>query len=378
MAKRRGHNEGSVFQRKTADRLWVASFRDHMGKRRTLYARTRAEAAAKLVDALKHVKDGVYTPSDGRTVEMLAGQWIAAVQQLRREKTLSSYRWALRHILPALGKMKLHEVRPGHIQELYSECAAKGLAPKSVRNVHLALHAMFEKAFQWGLVMQNPAARVDAPRVERKDPPMLTSAQVRGLLDAAKGHPYEALVALAVTSGARSGELLGMTWDRLDLEAGTMDIRVALSWSKAKREFQLVEPKTKSSKRTVALTTLAVEALRRHRIRQLEQRMKLGTAWQDKWSLVFTNNVGAPVDHNNFLRRDFRPMLKKAGLPAELTFHDMRHVAASLALSNGLPITLLAEQLGHADASTTLRVYSHAIPLSQHLFAKAMDAAIAG
>ncbi|MSQ08515.1 MAG: site-specific integrase [Dehalococcoidia bacterium] len=375
MPKRRGHGEGSISER--ADGRWMARYRDTAGRRTTIYGQTRAEVAGKLVDSLKQIRDGVYAPSNGRTVDSFAAQWIETLKQSVRPKTLSSYSWALKgHILPSLGKLRLTEVRPAHVQALYAACAAKGLAPKSVRNVHLVLHAMLQRAFVWGVLVQNPVARVDAPRVERKDPPMLTSAQVRSLLDAARGHPMEALVTLAVTTGARSGEMLGLRWNKVDFEAGTMEIRVALS--RVGGVYELVEPKTARSRRSVAVPVVALEALRRHRARQTEQALKLGPAWQNGMNLVFTSEVGTPVDHNNFLRRDFRPLLKKAGLPIELTFHDCRHIAASFALSRGVPIPLVSEMLGHSDPATTLRVYAHAIPLSQRQFADAMDAAVAG
>ena len=235
---------------------------------------------------------------------------------------------------------------------------------------------MLAKAVRWGVVVQNAASLADPPRVPHRDLPMLTQSQVRAFLHAASGHRLEALFVLALTTGARSGELRGLTWDVVDLASDQMRIRVALQ--ETRDGLKLVEPKTARSRRTVALGATAVEALRRHRSRQTEEAMCLGPAWANNLNLVFTNTVGQPLDRTNLLRREFRPLLRLAGLPTRLRFHDLRHIAASFALSRGLPVTPVSEMLGHSQTSTTLDVYGHAIPATQRQVADALDAVVAG
>jgi len=157
---------------------------------------------------------------------------------------------------------------------------------------------------------------------------------------------------------------------------GLINIRRALQ--KVDGKVVLVEPKTPSANRTLALTELAVAALKRHRASQIRERMYIGAAWENELNLVFTTPVGTPLDKDNVRKRELPPLYKAAGLPLKLTFHDLRHIATSLALGSGVPIPAVSEMLGHTDASTTLRVYAHAIPGAQREAARALDKALGG
>ncbi len=235
---------------------------------------------------------------------------------------------------------------------------------------------MLEKAVRQNDLVRNVAGLVDLPRRVRRDPPMITPLEAQAFLKASREHRLEALFILAITTAARQGELLGLTWDSVDLEAETLNIRRALQ--KVEGKVGLVEPKTPSSLRTVALPELAVAALRRHHARQIREKMFLGRAWDNELNLVFTTPLGTPLDKDNVRKRELPPIYKAAGLPPELTFHDLRHIAASLALGNGVSITTVSEMLGHADPSTTLRVYAHAIPGAQREAARIFDKLLTG
>ena len=203
---------------------------------------------------------------------------------------------------------------------------------------------------------------------------MFTPEQTRDFLAAAKGHRLEALFALAITTGARQGELFGLTWDRVDFDAGEIEIRRTLQ--KVDGSFELAEPKTPRSKRRIALTGVAVEALRRHRVRQAEESLAIGAAWDKKFDLVFTTPIGTPLDKTNVLRRQLHPLLTKAGLP-RIRFHDQRHIAGSLALGAGVPLPVVSEMLGHANVAITLRIYAHAVPGAQRDAARVMQSLLA-
>jgi integrase len=319
----------------------------------------------------------VSLPSDRVTVADFAAQWLKAIRSTIRPRTEEIYESMVRvHVVPRIGRIRLARLSAPDLQRLYADAAAAGLSPKSVRHVHVLMHNMLEKAVRWDLVIRNVADLVEAPRVPHRDLVVIDGAQARAFLAACRSHRLEALFVLAITTGARSGELLALPWDQVDLGAGTITIRRSLQELDGK--FALTEPKTNRSRRTIAIPPVAVEALRRHHIRQLEESLRLGPAWRNEWNLVFTNQAGAPVDRHNLLPRDFRPLLARAGLPVSLRFHDLRHIAASLALGQGMPIPAVSEMLGHADAAITLRVYAHAVPGVQRQVAQAMQAILAG
>jgi integrase len=235
---------------------------------------------------------------------------------------------------------------------------------------------MLEKAVRQNALVRNVASLADLPRRVRRDLPMITIQQAQAFLEVVREHRLEALFVLAITTAARQGELLGLTWDTVHMDSGLIDISWALQ--KVDGRVELVEPKTSSSVRSIALTDLAIAALRRHSARQIRESMYLGSAWNNDLNLVFTTPVGTPLDKDNVRKRELPPLLRAAGLSTQLTFHDLRHIAASLALGNGVSIPTVSEMLGHADAATTLRVYAHAIPGAQREAARTLDRILTG
>ena len=375
---KRGNREGSIYRRQ--DGRWVASVTTrgggHAGRRKYLYGRTRDEVAKKLTDALKSVKDSLPLPSEQTTVASFARVWLDGLRFSRRPRTVESYEGILRnHVLPALGAIRLNRLQPVHIEALHSALEAKGLSAASIRNFHARINTMLAKAVRLGLVARNVATLVELPRIEKRQLPIVSPREIARFLLNARHERLEALFVLAVTTGARQGELLGLTWDKVDVEMG--EIRITHAMQRLDGRSSLVEPKTPGSRRTVALTRMAVEALRRQRLRQSEEALGLGRAWDNTLNLVFTSQVGSPLEKTNVIRRQFKPLLVKTGLPTKLRFHDLRHIAATLALSQGTPVHVVSEMLGHSDAATTLRIYAHVIPGAQRQAADAMEAVLA-
>ena len=186
----------------------------------------------------------------------------------------------------------------------------------------------------------------------------LSPEEARGLLEAASGDRLETLYVLAVSTGMREGELLGLRWADIDLEAGALRVRRTLTRRGGK--VTLGEPKTKKSRRTVRLTPRAIEALKRHRARQAGEKLKAGTLYGDQ-GLVFAGEGGGLVNPSNLRQRSFRPLLKRAGL-AGVTFHDLRHTCASLLFQRNVHPKFVQELLGHASVVITLDTYSHMLP----------------
>ena len=200
----------------------------------------------------------------------------------------------------------------------------------------------------------------------------LSPDEARKLLETARGNHLEALYVLAVHTGMRQGELLGLKWGDVDLESGVIRIRRTLTRNKGR--LVLGEPKTKCSRRTVRLTDKAVQALREHLERQMEEMKRRGDLYQDQ-GFIFTTGAATPVDPSHLRKRYFAPLLKKAGLPC-IRFHDLRHTCATLLLSRNVHVKYVQELLGHATVAITLNTYSHVIPGMGDQTARAMEDAL--
>jgi len=199
---------------------------------------------------------------------------------------------------------------------------------------------------------------------------VLNADQARTLLGAARGDRLEALYVLAITAGLREGELLGLRWQDVDLEGATLSVRQQLTRTK-KDGLCFTTPKSPKSRRSVRLTRSAVEALERHRRRQLEEKSRLAGLWRDT-GLVFTSTTGTPLDVGNLTYRSFRPLLEQADL-SRIRFHDLRHTCATLLLSKNVNPKVVQERLGHANISETMDTYSHVLPSMQETAVNAME-----
>ena len=272
------------------------------------------------------------------------------------------------HVLPTLGKVELKKLTPAHVQSLYRAKLDEGLAERTVEYIHATLRKALSQAVKWQLVPRNVAEAVTAPRHCKREMMDFDREQARRLLDAASGDRLEALYVLAVTTGLRQGELLGLKWTDLDLEEGTLSVRRSLRVDKDGAHY--TEGKRDRSRRRIELGAGTVGALRSHRKRQLEERVRSAGLWENH-DLVFCQKDGRPIRRRN-LEREFYKLLRRAGLP-KITFHGLRHTCASLMLLNNTSAKVVSEMLGHADVAFTLKVYSHVLPGMQRNAADGMD-----
>jgi integrase len=371
MAKR-ANGEGSIFERK--DGRWAASLSVGRGRRKHFLGGSRGEVSRQLNAALKSRDDGLPAITKRQTVEHYLTSWLEATKPSIRERTWVRYEQYVRlHALPALGKLSLEKLTPQHLQRLYADRLNAGLSPTTVHHLHAALHKALSQAVRWNLLARNVADLVDAPRIEKHEMTTLVPEDARRLLDAASGDRLEALYVLALTTGLREGELLGLKWRDVRFEERALEIRGSLQ--RVSAGLVVMEPKTKQSRRRVGLTDAALVALRRHRVRQAEERLKMGAVWPES-DLVFTDEVGGPIDATKLLRNSFAPLLRAAGLPA-MRFHDLRHTAATLLLGRGIHPKIVSEMLGHTQIGITLDLYSHVTPTMQREATAAMDAIVA-
>jgi integrase len=282
------------------------------------------------------------------------------VKDTVRQRTYERYESIVRvHIKPSIGRVKLKTLNPAHVRALYRDKLDSGLSPRTVNYVHVTLHKALSQAMSDGLVPRN-AAQVKAPRPEKPEITPLTPDQARKLIEIAysTGDRYAALYVLALHAGMREGEMLGLMWEDLDLDASTptLQVRRTLSETRTGHKFEL--PKSGRG-RSIKLSRKAVEALRSHRAVQAGEKLRLGSLWQDG-GLVFPTTMGTTTSGTNLLGRHFRPLLESAGLP-RVRLHDLRHTCATILLMAGKHPKYVQELLGHASISITLDTYSHVI-----------------
>jgi integrase len=372
MRGRRGNSEGSIFYSK--ERGWTALIPMGKGKRRWVRAKTRAEVARALNTALKARQDGLPMPGSQQTFAAFVEKWLAATAPTVRAKTATGYAVLLRSAVSVIGQMPLTQVQPSDLVSLYEARRAEGAAPRTVLHLHRVMFRALRFAERWGDMARNVAALVDAPKVTRTEMRALTTDEARLLLRTAEGDRLSALLLLALSTGMRLGELLGLTWRAVDLDRGT--VSVVASLQPTPNGLVLMEVKTKRSRRVINIEQRVVAALRRHRAAQLEARFGAGGAWVDR-DLAFTTETGAPIDGRTLIRKWFRPLLHRAGLPP-IRLHDLRHTYASVALARGVHPKVVQEAMGHTTISTTLDLYSHVVPTLQRDAAREMGAALLG
>lgn len=369
----RGKGEGSIYKDKGGRWRGAVSLPD--GRRRYVSGRTRREVSVKLARLQEQVRTGSLAAPGRLTVEGFLGRWLEEHVRHLEAKTAYSYEQQVRlHIAPKLGKVQLARLNRAMVQEWVNGLAASGLSPKSVKIAHGTLRAALSVAMDWDIIPANPAARITLPKAERREPPYLTLPQARALLEALAGDRLEALYITAIMLALRRGEVLALKWEDFDWEAGTVHIRRSLVVLSGKTV--VTDGKTPASWAKLPLPDLAANALRRHRARQVEERLRAGAAWREM-GYVFTTSIGTPISPRNLVRH-WHGLLDKAGLPSPLPFHTLRHSAASLMLALGVPMRVVQQVMRHRQVGTTTDLYGH-IPLEISRDAvEVLDAALRG
>jgi integrase len=349
-ARRRGRGEGSIYRRK--DGRWVGQY-EVGGKRRYVYGKTRKEVASKLTKAVADGNEGLIFDSDHLTVAQYLDRWLDSIRGTVRESTWVRHEINVRvHLKPALGRVRLGKLNPLQVQSFYRCKLDQGLSAASVLKMHSTLSKSLKQAVRWRLVPLNVCMAVVLPRISKPEIQPLDAQQMKALLRAAQGTDLYALWVLMATTGVRVGEALGLKWDDVDLDARTLRV------NRTVYRGQTCLPKTDSSRRTIKLSTLATDALRQH-------------PQQCGW--VFPTSRGTTINVNNLRYRSWKQLLERAHLPSGTRIHDLRHSAATLLLSKGVPIKVVSEMLGHSDVSITLAIYAHVLPDMQDSAAEAMD-----
>jgi integrase len=360
--RRRGKGEGSIYQR--SDGRWAGTVSAgwlRSGRRRvTVYARTRQEIVAKLRDLQRNQADGLPVIDQRTTVALFLEGWLERVAPRLRPATLLRYRGLARsQLIPHLGRIRLASLSPADVSKMLAGLQAQGLSPRTASHARAVLRAALSDGEKWGLVARNVAKLTDAVKVPAPSPKMLPVDDIHRVLDAVSGTDVENAVTLALYSGLRAGEVLGLRWSDVSFEAGQLTVSHALQRLGA--ETRLVEPKSATSHRTLQLPGPALEALRAERQRQATRQLAAGSRWRQPIpGLVFTDTTGAPLVPTS-VTRAFQRALRAAGLPP-LRFHHLRHLHAGLMLGSGAEIATVSHLLGHSSVALTASTYAGIMP----------------
>ena len=357
-------NAGSIRQRKNGK--WEARVTigtdSGTGKpiRRSIYGNTQTEVRKQMIAVLRELDKNTYQTPEKVTVAQWMEEWLSTFCANKvKPLTFQSYQGIIKnHIVPAIGSLKLQAVKGTHIQRLYNSMTAAGLSGKTVKNVSAVLHKAFGMAMKQGIIAANPCDAAELPKAERKEIRPLADDEIPLFLSAIDSSPMRNAYALCLFAGLREGECLGLSWGQVDFEKGRITISQQLQKEKTKGGRYYIAPTTKSGKpRTIEPPPIAFQYLRAERVKQMENRLKAGPAWNNPDDLVFTDEAGKHYAIVSFYK-NFKRIAASIGRP-DARPHDLRHTAAAVAIASGADIKSVQDLLGHATASFTLNVYAH-------------------
>jgi integrase len=344
---------------------------------------TRKEAERRLAEWITEIDRGIAVDGTKMTYGEYLRYWLDTyAKHNTRATTCSSYAaYARRYIVPALGSIPLTKLTPAQVQGFYMQTLGGArldnrpgtVSARTVRYCHSIIRESLSHAMKWGMVSRNVADATEPPRAVRPQVRTWDATEATTFLAAAAEDVYAPIWLVALTTGMRQGELLGLAWKDVDFQRGTITVRQSLATVDG--TLILHEPKTRSGRRTIPLSPACIAALRDHQSRQAFHRKAIGAAWRDL-DAVFPNEHGGWVDQSN-LHRNFLRIVGRAAVP-RIRFHDLRHTHATLLLKEGVNVKVVSERLGHASISITLDTYAHVLPSMQQTAADAIDGAIFG
>lgn len=323
--------------------------------------RTKKEAQTAAAELIIQVENSDYKKPVKQSLEKYLCDWLESKRISIKKNTFANYKIHIEaHIITAIGKVELAKLSPAEIGNMYASLITeKGLSEGTVRDTHKVLTAALGQAVKWGMLIRNPAAVVDKPKATRKELSVWDAEQARLFLEVAQEDRTNMAFLLALSTGMRQGEILGLRWKDIDLKEGI--IRVVQTLSHDGKELT-PGAKTKSGNRTISIDMGLVKELLKQKSHVTADRLKSGGHYKD-FDLVIPTSKGTPITPRN-LSRSFYALLERSRVP-KITFHDLRHTHATLLLTQGVHPKVVAERLGHADMRTTLEIYSHVLPHMQ-------------
>ena len=352
MAKRRAKGEGSIYFNENVN-LWVAQITLPNGQRKSKSSKAQKQVRNWLIKQRNQLREGLYVTDDHIKLGDFLDRYMEDVaKNSLRPRTYNRNIGIVRnHIKPELGNIKLNALRPDQVQSFYAEKLSEGLSKRTVQYIHAVLHKALNQALKWELVTRNVTDLVEKPRPKRKTFTTWSADEVNHFLEAVSTHRWYPIYVLAIYTGMRQGEILGLHREDINLERGAINVRHQVSAIRG-QGLVITEPKSEKARRLITLPPSALQLLKSH----LE-------LIEDASGLVFTTSTGRPISPRNILRH-FKKIIEQTGLP-DIRFHDLRHTHATLLLAAGVHPKVVQERLGHSQISLTLDTYSHVIPSLQ-------------
>lgn len=339
-------------------------------KQKRLSASTKTKLEEDIADLIARNAKGAVVADSKVPVSEFLEQWLESITTRVRPSTRRAYAERIRlFISPKIGMIQMGKLAPIDVQKLTVWIVESGRTSSTANSVHGVLRAALNDAVRWGIVPRNVASAVHAPRPEHVEMQTWNPTQVAHAFRELAGDRLECLIRLAITTGMRRGELLGLRWIDVDIDRKQLSIRHTLVRDENGR-WESGTPKTAKSRRSISLSDDDVAMLIRHKDRQEEARLAAGDDWQES-GLVFTEPNGKAIYATGLARR-FEVFIARTGLP-RIRFHDLRHTAASLMLSAGEHPKIVQERLGHSSISMTLDRYSHVTSTMQEAAAERLE-----
>ncbi|BAR82929.1 DNA integration/recombination/invertion protein [Bacillus thuringiensis serovar tolworthi] len=328
------------------------------GKRRQKWFsgyKTKKEAEKDVAKKITELHEGTFIQPSKVTVNTFLAEWIEAKKINVKKSTYDEYRGIIKnHLIPHLGEIKLEKLNGMHIQKFYNKLN-ETLSANTINLVHTILSTSLNQAVKFKLIPFNPAKMVESPRKEKTSFHVWDEDEVKHFIKASQKSRYHIAYLLAITTGMRMGEILGLRWQDVDLKNKTISINQTLS-----HDCKLIlDTKTKQSKRLLPIDDGTTAALQKHKLRVKQEKLKAGQAYYNL-DLVVCSQLGNLVFRSQF-HVNFKTYIAKADLKV-IRFHDLRHTHATLLLKQGVHPKVVSERLGHKDVLITLNKYSHILP----------------
>ncbi len=365
-------SRGQLIEKKKIDRnksVWLlrVQTRDSKGtlkSRSKTFRGNKTDADIELTKLLSEKDKGIIA-SPKQTLNQFLDTWLSIVKPRLQSRTHQDYKEIMeRYVSETIGKKKLEHIKAIHLQDLYAEMQnERELSPRVIRYTNTILKSAFGYAVKQDILFKNPAKMVELPKIKMREMVILTKDEALIFLEASKKERIATLFSFLLASGCRPGEAIGLKWQDLSFDRNTVEIKRVVVWSRKGGGWEFNEPKTAKSRRTIPLPVSLVKELKKHRIRQCEERIKLASVWQD-FDLIFPSQVGTPLTMGR-ITRVFKRIKKDAGIKKPLRLYDLRHSTATLLLQANVNPKVVSERLGHSTITLTLDVYSHVLPTMQ-------------
>ena len=380
MGKGKASNGDGMRPRQRKDGLWEARITTGRNPltgaytRKSKYFKTEKEAAQWLRKAAHEVDKGTYITDSKTTVAAWLDVWTAEYLQDKKLGTIEKYNSDIRnHIKPGVGHVQLQKLTPHAVQCFINDLTRKkGLAPKTVKSIHGCLHSAIEQAYRNGMIVKNPADNPTLPRIEKRDTKTIPEDKIGEFVERVKDTEYGLLYIVLLFTGMRRGEIMGLTWDCVDFQAGRVIVRRQLLKGKAAGSKYEMQSLKNDKPRTIVPAQLVMQCLWKRKKQEAAEKQAAGAAWDNPLNLVFTNPLGQHLKQDTIYNH-YKRIVADMGLQ-DLRIHDLRHSFAVNALRSGDDIKTVQETLGHHTAAFTLDVYGHVTDAMRRDSAARMDA----